>query len=92
MIRFIAQKDKKMANGMRDMSRTPLMEKKTSHTVSPQSNMLAKKAKKEIRLTGMTTVLCPMCGEAPQVTTTSKGERTIVSCKCGYVYDAEINF
>lgn len=67
-------------------------ERKTLHTVSPQSHMLAKMARKEIRLTGMTTVVCPMCGEAPEVTTTSRGERTIVSCKCGFVYDAEINF
>ena len=54
------------------------MERKTLHTVSPQSHMLAKKAKKEMRLTGKTTVVCPMCGEAPEIMTTPKGERTIV--------------
>lgn len=66
-------------------------ERKTLHTVSAQSHMLAKKAKKEMRLTGTTTVVCPMCNESPKITTTSKGERTMVSCKCGFVYDMEIN-
>lgn len=33
-----------------------------------------------------------MCGGTPEIRTTPKGERTIVSCACGYVFDAEINF
>ena len=66
--------------------------KKTLHKVTPQSNMLAKKAKKEIMQTGTTKIMCPMCGQAPKLTTTSKGERTMVTYECGYVYDCEINF
>ena len=68
------------------------MKRKTLHPVTPQSNMLAKKAKKEILTTGSTIIICPLCRMAPEISTTSKGERTIVSCPCGYVYDAEINF
>ncbi len=55
-------------------------------------NMLAKKAKREIRQTGVTNVRCPKCGAAPKVTITSGGERVIVSCGCGYIRDAEICF
>ena len=55
-------------------------------------NMLAKKAKKEIRQMGFTNVKCPKCGGSPEITTTSKGERTIVSCDCGFVHNVEINF
>ncbi len=68
------------------------MEKKISHTVSTESHLLAKKVRREIRLTGKTTVKCPMCGGVPKIQVTPKGERTIVTCGCGYVYDAEINF
>lgn len=53
--------------------------------------MLAKQARREQRLIGVITVVCPECNEKPEITTTLKGERTIVSCKCGYVYDAEMN-
>ncbi len=55
-------------------------------------NMLAKKAKKEIRQMGFTNIRCPKCGGSPEITMTSRGERTIVSCNCGYVHDVEINF
>lgn len=54
--------------------------------------MLAKNARKDIYLTGVTEVRCPKCQTAPTVETTPKGERTIVSCKCGYVHEVEINF
>ena len=67
------------------------MERKTLRIVSAKSHMLAKQAKREQRLTGVITVVCPKCDEKPEITTTSNGERTIVSCKCGYVYDAEMN-
>lgn len=67
------------------------MERKTLHTVSPQSHMLAKKARRELLEVGTTTVLCPRCEEYPEIITTLRGERTIVSCGCGFVYDVEMN-
>lgn len=67
-------------------------ERKTLHQVTPRSNMLAKQVKKEILLTGATKIVCPMCGQIPELTVTPRGERTMVSCKCGFVYDCEINF
>ena len=68
------------------------MEKKTLQFLSTELNLLAKKAKREIRLTGKTTVVCPECGTHPTVMMTPKGERTITSCKCGLIFDGEINF
>ena len=55
-------------------------------------NLLAKIAKKELRETGITDIICPKCGESPEITMTERGERTIVSYPCGYVHDVEINF
>lgn len=66
--------------------------KKTSHTISPQSIMLAKQARMEYLKTGRITVECPKCHKHPGIMMTSKGERTIVSCPCGYVLNIEINF
>ena len=68
------------------------MTKETLRPLSRESYMLARKARREIRLTGKTTVVCPKCGTSPTITTTPKGERTTVSCKCGLIYDGEINF
>lgn len=65
---------------------------KMIHPLSPESMMLAKKARREIRLTGTTTVVCPKCGTSPVMATTPGGERTTVSCKCGLIFDGEINF
>ena len=52
---------------------------------------LAKQAKRELRLNGKTTVICPKCGEFPVMKTTSGKERTTICCSCGYLYDCEIN-
>lgn len=60
--------------------------------LSKESYMLARQARREIRLTGKTTVVCPKCGTSPVITMTPRGERTTVSCKCGLIYDGEINF
>ncbi len=60
--------------------------------ISPQSIMLAKQARREQRENGCVTVVCPKCGKHPEIVTTLGGERTIVSCECGFVYDGEINF
>jgi hypothetical protein len=68
------------------------MEKKTSPMVSSQSIMLAKQARLEQQKTGRVTTICPRCHEHPEIMMTSKGERTIVSCPCGYVKNIEINF
>lgn len=65
---------------------------KMIYPLSPESMLLAKKARREIRLTGITTVVCPKCGTSPVITTTPRGERTTVSCKCGLIFDGEINF
>jgi hypothetical protein len=60
--------------------------------VSPQSIMLAKQARLEQLKDGYVTTICPKCNEHPKITTTPKGERTIISCPCGYVKNIEINF
>lgn len=54
-------------------------------------NMLAKKAKSEIRDTGSTSVRCSKCGSAPEIIMTPRGERTIVTCSCGYIHDVDTN-
>jgi len=54
-------------------------------------NMLARIAKKELIQMNRTSVICPRCGESPTITKTANGERTIVSCECGYVHDVVIN-
>lgn len=63
-----------------------------SQEILNNPNMLAKRARKEIRQMGFTNIRCPKCGKAPEITMTSRGERTIVSCDCRYVHDVEINF
>ena len=60
--------------------------------MSNSPSMLAKKAKREIRQMGFTSIQCPKCGTSPEITVTSRGERTTVSCACGYIHDVEINF
>lgn len=71
------------------------MDTKTAKMIRPiseESCMLARQARREIRLTGKTTVVCPKCGTSPVITMTPRGERTTVSCKCWLIYDGEINF
>lgn len=53
---------------------------------------LTRKARREIRLTGATTVRCPKCGMAPIVKTSERNERIIVTCPCRYVHEVEIVF
>ena len=53
--------------------------------------MLAKRAQREIIQTGYTNIKCPKCDTPPELTMTPRGERTIVSCDCGYVHNVEIN-
>ena len=61
-------------------------------TISTQSIMLANQARLEQLKNGHVSVKCPKCHEHPEITTTAKGERTIISCPCGYVRNIEINF
>ena len=58
------------------------------NAIAPQ---LAKKARADLLAGEETDVKCPRCGEHPVRSTTSKGERTIISCRCGYIYDMQIN-
>ena len=67
------------------------VEKKIFHTISHQSIMLAKQARLEHQKNGYVSVKCPKCNNTPEITMTSKGERTIVSCPCGYIKNIEIN-
>ena len=55
------------------------------------SVMLAKQARLEKAKNGRITTVCPKCQGKPEITTTAKGERTIVSCDCGFIYSEEIN-
>jgi len=63
------------------------MKEKTTHDIA-----LAKKAMRELDREQTTSVRCPKCGEAPEITITPNGERTIISCPCRYIYEMEINF
>ena len=68
------------------------IQNETLHQQFPQSYLLARQAKREKRLTGKIKVKCPKCQEKPTITTSAKGERTYVECKCGYIYSEDINF
>lgn len=65
--------------------------KKISQDKLVVSPMLTNKAMKEIYETGRTTVICPKCNTIPTLMTTSKDERTIISCECRYILNIEIN-
>lgn len=65
--------------------------KNTSYTISQESIMLANQARTELLKNGYVSVICPKCQEHPKITMTSRGERTIISCACGYVKNIEIN-
>lgn len=66
-------------------------EKKIFPTISPQSIMIANQARLEQQMNGYVTVVCPKCQRHPEIKMTSKGERTIISCPCGYIKNVEIN-
>lgn len=67
-------------------------EKKTFPTASRESSMLAHQARLEQLKNGYVTTICPKCHEHPEITMTSKGERTFIRCPCGYIKSGEINF
>ena len=66
-------------------------EKRTFPAISPQSIMLANQARSEQQKDGYVTVVCPKCLRHPEIMMTSKGERTVITCPCGYVKNIEIN-
>lgn len=55
-------------------------EKKTFPTASRESSMLAHQARLEQLKNGYVTTICPKCHEHPEITMTSKGERTFIRC------------
>lgn len=67
------------------------VEKKTSNNISPKSLLLAKQARMEMMENGYIKTTCPKCQEHPRITTTLRGERTIVTCSCGYIINVDIN-
>lgn len=75
--------------------RYPFMDVQSLKRTSPSelrlSITLAKQARLEKAKHGQITTMCPKCKRKPSITTTAKGERTIVSCDCGFIYSEEIN-
>ena len=67
-------------------------EKRTLPTISQESIMLANQARLEQQRDGYVSVKCPKCNGTPKITTTPGGERTTISCPCGYIINGEINF
>lgn len=54
--------------------------------------MLANQTRLEQKRDGYVTVVCPKCQQHPKIMMTSRGERTIITCPCGYVLNIEIDF
>lgn len=67
-----------------------IQEKKVLPIIPQQSISLAKQALWEKQEQGFVSVVCPKCHQHPEVTTTPRGERTTVLCKCGFVKGGEI--
>ncbi len=67
-------------------------EKRTLPTISQESIMLANQARMEQQRDGYVSVKCPKCNGTPEITTTPGGERTTISCPCGYIKNGEIYF
>ncbi len=77
---------------MKEIAMVTQKEKIILPTISRQSIMLAKQARLEQQKNGYVSVKCPKCNGIPEITMTSNGERTTVSCPCGYIKNIEINF
>lgn len=60
--------------------------------ISEEGRKLAFQAIREKKNGDNVMVICPKCLEHPKVEISLKGERTVVSCKCGYVATGEIYF
>lgn len=66
------------------------MDNGTYKKPTEEASRLAQNAIAEWRLCRSVSVICPKCGEKPQVTTLGNDERTIVRCGCGYISEMEI--
>ena len=60
--------------------------------ITEESIELANQARLEQYTYGKVSVICPKCQEHPEIYTTPGGERTTITCKCGYIRNCEINF
>lgn len=60
--------------------------------ITEESIELANQARLEQYAYGKVSVICPKCQEHPEIYTTPGGERTTITCKCGYIRNGEINF
>lgn len=68
------------------------MEKNILPDLSDQSITLMQEARTQLYTTGKTDVMCPKCRTHPKTWESQNGERTFISCECGYVRGCEINF
>lgn len=59
--------------------------------LSPEARALTRKAREELFEYGKMYLICPRCHTRPEHFVTDHKERDIVSCECGYIFDAEIN-
>lgn len=60
--------------------------------ITEESIELANQARLEQYTYGKVSVIYPKCQEHPEIYTTPEGERTTITCKCGYIRNGEINF
>lgn len=58
--------------------------------IQEEAIILARQAEREMMQNREIKVRCPKCGTMPRITNTLRGERFIVSCDCGYIYNCEI--
>ena len=60
--------------------------------ITEESIELANQARLEQYTYGKVSVIYPKCQEHTEIYTTPEGERTTITCKCGYIRNGEINF
>lgn len=60
--------------------------------INPKAREIAMQARREQGENGCVTVACPKCNKPPVITATTRGERSDISCECGYIRDGEIYF
>ena len=56
--------------------------------IQEEAIILARQAEREMMQNREIKVRCPKCGTMPR--NTLRGERFVVSCDCGYIYNCEI--
>lgn len=55
-----------------------------------RGDYISKTSRKRMMQNREIKVRCPKCGTMPRITNTLRGERFVVSCDCGYIYNCEI--